>query len=130
MTSPITNGPRAVARTGALLLLGLALSACSVGQPGYQNFVDGRFQTALENFQADYKNQPTSSIAQLNLATSYRQRGEHDRANVLFHDAAASGRGVHPDGMSEPHDSSTTVSDVACHYLADDHQTDANCQAR
>jgi hypothetical protein len=115
------------ARTGALLVLGLALSGCSVGMPGYQEFVEGHYQAAHTDFAADYKDHPDSSIAQMNMAVSYRQRGERDKANVMFHDAADSGRGVHPDGMSERHDSSTTVSEVACRYLAEDRQSDPNC---
>jgi hypothetical protein len=115
------------ARIGALLVLGLALSGCTIGKAGFQEFSDGNYQKAHESFSADYKNNPGSSVAQINMADSYRQRGENDKANVLFRQAASSGKGVHPDGMLESHDSSTTIADVACRHLAEDRQSDPNC---
>ena len=115
------------AKISAVLILGLAISGCAIGQPGYQEFSEGHYQQAHTEFSADYRNSPDSSIAQFNMADSYRQRGENDKADVLFHQAAASGRGVHPDGILEVHDSDTTVADVACRHLAEDHQSDSNC---
>lgn len=114
-------------RTFALMALGLSLSGCAIGMPGYQQFADGDYQKAHQSFQADYKNSPNSSIAQINMGDSYRQRGEQTQANVYFRQAAYSGKGVRPDGMLESHDSSTTIADIACRHLSEDHQSDANC---
>lgn len=114
---------------GAVVGLGLALAGCGgIGRPGYDEFVTGNYQKAHEDFASDYASYPNSPVAQINMGESYRQRGEQDKANAMFHDAALSGQGIHPDGMSEPHNSNTTIADVACRYLAENHQSDPNCR--
>lgn len=114
---------------GALILLGLALSGCSMGNPGYQQYSAGDYETSHQSFVADYNNHPDDAIAQFNMGGSDLQRGNTEQANVYFHQAAKSGKGVIPDGMTEPHNSHTTIADAACRHLHEAQQSDTNCSA-
>jgi len=110
-----------------LSLLGAGCANVGLGTKGYDAFSDGNYPEAEGYFTADYKNHPAHPLTQFNLADSYRQRGQNEQANVLYRQAAAGGKDFRPDRFLEPHDSSTTVRDVACRYLAQDQKSDQNC---
>jgi outer membrane protein OmpA-like peptidoglycan-associated protein len=98
-----------------------------LGREGVRAFSAGNFVQAEKRFDADHMNNPGNPITQFNLADSYRQRGQNEQANVLYRQAAAGGKTYRPDHFLEAHDSSTTIRDVACRHLGEDHQTDVNC---
>jgi outer membrane protein OmpA-like peptidoglycan-associated protein len=110
-----------------LSLLGAGCANIGLGTKGYDAFRDGNYPEAEGYFSADYKNHPAHPLTQFNLADSYRQRGQSEQANVLYRQAAAGGKDFRPDRFLEPHDSTTTVRDVACRYLAQDQKSDQNC---
>ena len=98
-----------------------------LGREGVRDFRVGSYAEAEGHFAVDYKNKPGNPLTQFNLADSFRQRGQHEQANMLYRQAAAGGKAYRPDHFLETHDSSTTIRDVACRYLGEDHQTDPNC---
>jgi outer membrane protein OmpA-like peptidoglycan-associated protein len=70
---------------------------------------------------------PRNPLAVFNMADTLHSHGQIDQADRLYSQAAETGRGYIPDHLLEPHDSTTTVRDVACMHLAQDGKPDPNC---
>src|ERR1043166_1918453 len=88
------------------------------GRAGVEALLHGDISRADREFYAEYRAHPNNPLAQFNMADSLRQHGQIAQADMLYHQAAASGRYYIPDRFIEPHDSLTTIRDVACRYLA------------
>jgi hypothetical protein len=97
------------------------------GHEAVQAFVRGDIVLADREFDAEYRAHPNNPVAQFNMADLLRRHGQIAQADILYHQAAASGRNYIPDHLLEPHDATTTIRDVACRYLAEDGQPDPNC---
>jgi hypothetical protein len=97
------------------------------GHAGVQALIHGDIAQADREFYADYQAHPNNPVAQFNMADSLRHHGQIEQSDILYHQAAASGRNYIPDRFMEPHDPTTTIRDDACRYLAEDGQPDPNC---
>jgi len=118
----------------AVLPIGLLAGGCAVlegeGHPGYDQFKAGHYEAARISFTQDIKDRPNSPIAQFNMGDSYRQSGENGRADEMFHQAALDGKTRVPDEILElggDNRENVTATAMACRYLHEDHQLDANC---
>ena len=98
-----------------------------LGKEGVEALLHGDITRADREFFEEYQAHPGNPLAQFNMADSLRQHGEIDRADMLYGQAAASGKEYIPDHLLEAHDATTTVRDVACRHLAEDRKADPNC---
>ena len=98
-----------------------------LGKEGVEALLHGDVTRADREFFEEYQAHPANPLAQFNMADSLRQHGEIDRADMLYGQAAASGKEYIPDHLLEAHDATTTVRDVACRHLAEDRKADPNC---
>jgi outer membrane protein OmpA-like peptidoglycan-associated protein len=124
-----------------ILSLGLSLSAAAcatydpskghgndgLGKEGVDAVVRGDIGRADAEFHKDYVTHPSNPLAVFNKADSLHAHGQIEEADMLYRQAAESGKGYIPDILLEPHDSKTTVRDVACMHLAQDGKADPNC---
>ena len=117
-----------------VLPLGLLAGGCAdlrpIGQPGYDEFKAGDYQSANVHFRRDIDHYPDSTIAQFNMGVSYHQVGDGEKADGMFHTVAADGKAFVPDKVLElggENRENVTASAVACRHLHEDHQLDANC---
>ena len=124
-----------------MLSLGLSISASAcatydvgkghgpdgIGLDGVNAVIRGDVARADAEFHEDYVNHPANPLAVFNKADSLRAHGQIAEADVLYSQAAATGKNYIPDILLEPHDATTTVRDVACMHLAEDRKADPNC---
>ena len=100
------------------------------GHPGYDQFARGDYQAARVSFKRDIEERPNSPIAQFNMGDSYRQAGDVEPADGMFHQVAADGKDFAPDNILElggVNRDNVTANAMACRHLHEDHQLDANC---
>jgi outer membrane protein OmpA-like peptidoglycan-associated protein len=121
------------------LTLSISASACAtydsfkghgpdgIGKQGVDAVIEGDIPRADAEFAKDYVNHPANPLAVFNKADSLHAHGQIEDADMLYRQAAESGKNYIPDILLEPHDSTTTVRDVACMHLAQDGKADPNC---
>jgi tetratricopeptide (TPR) repeat protein len=118
-----------VGLSGAAYAGDLGTFLFGMGTAGYEATERGDYAAADRDFSADYRNYPNDSLAQFNMADTYRQRGDNAQADTLYRQVAADGRNDSPPYLIEAHNSHTTVADLACRHLNEDRQSDSDCPA-
>jgi outer membrane protein OmpA-like peptidoglycan-associated protein len=98
-----------------------------LGKEGVEALLHGDVTQADREFYADYMARPNNPLAIFNMADSLHMHGQIPEADKLYSQAAEVGKRYIPDHLLEPHDSTTTVRDVACMHLAQDGKPDPNC---
>ena len=101
-----------------------------LGLEGFDAIIHGDVTVADREFQEDYMAHPGNPLAIFNMADTLHSHGQVADADMLYSQAAARGKDYIPDHLIEPHDSTTTVRDVACMHLAQDGKLDPNCPYR
>jgi len=98
-----------------------------LGLEGFDALIHGDVTVADREFEKDYHARPGNPLAIFNMADTLHSHGQIADADRLYSEAAARGKSYIPDHLIEPHDSTTTVRDVACMHLAQDGKLDPNC---
>jgi len=98
-----------------------------LGLEGFDAILHGDVSVADREFQEDYMAHPGNPLAIFNMADTLHSHGQVADADRLYSQAAERGKSYIPDHLLEPHDSTTTVRDVACMHLAQDGKLDPNC---
>jgi thioredoxin-like negative regulator of GroEL len=94
---------------------------------GVVSFAQGNVPQAHQIFEQQYQQDPANPYFQFNLADSARALGQTQRAHDLYRQVTATGRGVHPRVLLEPHGPNTTLADAACQHLAQDGVAASDC---
>lgn len=98
-----------------------------MGTAGFEATERGDYATADKDFSADYRNNPNDSLAQFNMADTFRIRGDNGQADALYRQVAVDGKNESPPYLLEAHNEHTTIADLACRHLSQDGQTDPQC---
>ena len=98
-----------------------------LGEDGFEAFKAGDYSEAKAEFTNDYRNNAESPLTQFNMGATYRQEGDHSRANGMYSQAAAGGKTYRPSRFLEANSSNATITEIACRHLHEDNQRDVSC---
>jgi hypothetical protein len=115
----------------AVLPIGLLASGCSwglgLGNPGYGEFAAGNYEQSKVDFANDFQRYPDNPLTNFNMGATYHQEGNVPRADVMYSEAAASGKDYQPSNFLEADSRDATITTIACRHLHEDRQLDVNC---